>query len=286
MAVLKLLSVAAVAIFLSDTDWACATISENGSESDTNSKSTLPEDDGEDLEEEQPEIEDDGGSPDATNNTAERVKCWEQMNVARSAAGFAEFTQHNMFKIGEENGAEPQNVAEELKTYLAKVCEGIKTNQKPGDLTAPIEGTFAYAVQDGTTADCQAAVDYWKDAFTNFKGELPPAYEANTTPYNDTQNVSFISLFNPQDAPKVDCAYFTCPASAGGGEKQKQGTGEDKEMKALICATTPEALKAGEQPFKQEQWNKITVALSSGSTVGPVPTFLALAAAALAAVFF
>ncbi|CDJ29192.1 SAG family member [Eimeria mitis] len=276
MFVLKLLSVAAAAMFYSDANWAWATTVENAAGSDANNKSQVNGHTEHDNDEGEPEIEEPNDSLDSTTNTAERVKCWEQMNVARSAAGFAEFTQHNMFKI-QDNETEPQNAAAELKTYLEKVCEGIKTNQKPEGLTTAIEGTFAYAVQDGEEADCQAAVDYWKDAFTNFKGELPP---------NDTQNVSFISLFNPQDSPQVDCAYFNCPASAGGGEKQKQGTGEDKEVKALICATTPEALKAGEQPFKQEQWNKITVALSSGSTVGPVPTFLALAAAALAAVFF
>ncbi|CDJ51403.1 SAG family member [Eimeria brunetti] len=187
------------------------------------------------------------------------------MNAARSLVGFAELKQENKFKICANDWDETDG-STKLTAYLTKVCEAVKTgrlpslvlvslrsancepNTAPAELEVKIEGTSAYVVQEKEKADCQAAVDYWKAAFSNFKGAFPPAYQANTKPYDDRQNVSFISLFNPQ-ATHVDCAYFTCPAAQQRNPKQRN-TGTEEEKKALICVTTPNVLTEAKQPYE------------------------------------
>ena len=105
------------------------------------------------------------------------------------------------------------------------------------------DGTYAYAVQDGSTADCKGAVDSWKKAFSNFSG-VPPANTEKTELYKNPANVSLIALFNPGENALVDCAYFVCPAKTA-----STGTSAEKELKALLCVTTPKALTAEKAPF-------------------------------------
>ncbi|CDJ32989.1 SAG family member [Eimeria mitis] len=281
MAVLKFLSVAAAAILFSEINWAYGgddNLEQNDQNLDKEEDSGHQEDGsgqgtenvgagsatnkaeinwaygGDDnLEQNDPNLDkeedsghqEDGSGPGTEDigaatatNKAVRAECWEQMNAARNHVGFAELTQKNIFKITENDWTRSVNT---LENYLSTVCKGIKTDKVPDELTT-VEGTVAYAVQEGEQADCQAAVDYWKEALTNFNGEVPPAYAANASPYDNTQNVSFISLFNPQANPTVDCAYFVCPAAT---EKAKEGEGNtdtDKSMNALICVTSPSAL--------------------------------------------
>ncbi|CDJ28555.1 SAG family member [Eimeria mitis] len=276
MAVLKFLSVAAAAILFSEINWAY------GTEENNEQSPPIPDNEDDSGHEEDGSTSGPGdvGTGTATNK-AVRAECWEQMNAARNHVGFAELTQENIFKINENDWTRSVNT---LENYLSTVCKGIKTDKLPDELT-PIEGTVAYAVQEGEQADCQAAVDYWKEALTNFNGEVPPAYGANAAPYDNTQNVSFISLFNPQANPKVDCAYFVCPASTQNAKEQQGNTNTDKSMNALICVTSPSALTNSQEPFTKEQWNKITAALNSSSAASAAPAALALAAAAFAAVF-
>ncbi|CDJ35226.1 SAG family member [Eimeria mitis] len=286
---LKFLPVAVAAILFSQASWAYgnAPTDVNDSNSGQNTGpggadaggggNEHPEDDGED--------EGTVGEVDETaTNKAERAECWEQMNLARTAAGFDKLTQQNMFKLSASDWANTRDQATKLTEYLGNVCNAMKTNTAPEGLT-PVAGTVAYAVQEGEQADCQAAVDYWKEALTNFNGEVPPAYGANAAPYDNTQNVSFISLFNPQANPTVDCAYFVCPASTQNAKEQQGNTNTDKSMNALICVTSPSALTNSQEPFTKEQWNKITAALNSSSAASAAPAALALAAAAFAAVF-
>ncbi|CDJ35225.1 SAG family member [Eimeria mitis] len=246
MIVLKFLSLATAATFFSEDNWVYGT-AVNGQEiSGAGGEGPPPPEDDEDED----GVPDSGASGDAVVNTAERAECWEQLHEARSLVGFPEFTPANILKITDNDWTSGQrgNITT-LKEYLAKVCNAMKTNEAPVDLTPKTEGTFAYAIQEGENADCKAAVDYWKDAFTNFNGELPPAYAAGTKPYDNAQNVSFISLFNPQASPKVDCAYFVCPAATQKSKSSQDSTETDKDVKALICVTTPNALTESQKPF-------------------------------------
>ncbi|CDJ51409.1 SAG family member [Eimeria brunetti] len=227
--------------------------------------------------------EDDTGAA----NTATQVNCLAEMNAARTLAGLPEF------KLGDDTASllpittkDPSRSDEKQpnSNYLKQVCDGMKGNRmacEQGNVTVDTikpEGTYAYAVQD--QYDCQAAVDQWKKAFTNFDG-LPPAYKGTESPYTNAQNISLISLFNPKENPKVDCAHFTCPATTGGLGAGRNG--EEKELKALLCVTTPQALTEGQPPYTQDQWNKINTAINSGSAA--IPTVFAVSAAAVAALF-
>ncbi|CDI74851.1 SAG family member [Eimeria praecox] len=220
-------------------------------------------------------------------NTAERVDCSADMNVLRTRAQLAELelgtddtTQLPILK--DDSTSPPKKVPN--TEYLTKVCDAMKKSTVTESGFKP-DGTFAYALQDGNTADCAAAVKYWKDAVSNFDS-LPPAYTTDEAKYKDPQNVSFISMFNPAQSPKVDCAYFICPAAAA--DTKTAGTGsettEDKELRALLCVTTPKVFTVNNKPFDQTQWDNISKAARSAASTA-VPAFFAVAAAAFAAIF-
>lgn len=129
------------------------------------------------------------------------------------------------------------------KVPIAVLCVFLQYEKgtTPSLQTFAPDGTYAYATQDGSSADCKAAVDYWKKAFSNFGG-LPPAYNDKTDLYKDPRNVSLIALYNPGETPLLDCAYFACPAPTGSASTEK-------DLKALLCVTTPKALVADKAPF-------------------------------------
>ncbi|CDJ36866.1 SAG family member [Eimeria mitis] len=216
----------------------------------------------------------------ADTYTAKRVDCSASMNEARKLVGFAEFTEGQTAE--EKLPIDPisKTAGATGATYVESVCSALKASEASPAKSGALDGTYAYVVQEGDIADCEAAVDHWKAALSNFKG-LPPQYTGDTELYKDPQNVSFISLFNPKESPKVDCAYFTCPAKEskperkdtgvvgdsendgvekpplndGNGDEEEPGAGEgdetttDKEVKALLCITTPNALTQGAAPY-------------------------------------
>ncbi|CDJ51405.1 SAG family member [Eimeria brunetti] len=283
MGVLKFLLAAAAAIFFIEAKWAYAS-----SEGDQNKDQTAPNESEDQSNQNGAENGSDGEQnggggdtePEDVSNTAERVKCWEQMNTARSPVGFAKLTQENILNVPSDSTS-TKNADAEYKEYLEKVCEVVKADKKLDGVATSVDGTIAYAVHEGKEADCQAAVDHWKEAFSKFNGLLPPVFTAGTPPYDSAHNISFLSLFNPQASPKVDCAYFTCPA-AQNADTQQRNTDTEKGANALICITTPNALKTGEQPYKQDEWDQITAILNPSNAASAVPTALAFAAAVAA----
>ncbi|CDJ51389.1 SAG family member [Eimeria brunetti] len=253
-----------------------------------------------------------------TANKAVGVDCSAAMNAARNRVGFTELT------LGKATGEllpldSTVGDAGTGTKYVDEVCKALKAEESgtPAAKSTGLNGTYAHVVQEGANADCEAAVDYWKAALKNFTG-LPPTYTTETDLYKNSQNVSFISLFNPKENPKVDCAYFTCPAKQavtdpstdegeeegeedgtgpdGAGPSREKGThivgrsvgGEDattteKEVKALVCITTPSALTNDTAPYTQSQWDQITTGLNGSAAA--VPTFLGLVAAAVGSFF-
>ncbi|CDJ56968.1 SAG family member [Eimeria maxima] len=210
-------------------------------------------------------------------NSAKSVDCSAAMNDARKRGGFVNLqvpeNSEQQLPITTTTTQKPTSVASGPNdTYITKVCTAMKNSTPISAATTP-DGTFAYAVQTGEEADCKAAVDEWKKAYSNFDS-LPPAFtDYATAPYKDANNVSLISLFNPKEEPTVDCAYFKCLNQEGNAI----------ELKALLCVTTPNALKAKAQPYTEDEWKRINTAINSGSAA--VPTVIVVGAAALAALF-
>ncbi|CDJ33654.1 SAG family member [Eimeria mitis] len=253
----------------------------------------------------------------ADTYTAKRVDCSASMNEARKLVGFAEFTEGQTAEEKLPIDPVSKTAGATGTTYIESVCSALKAVRRDTEflnsqLPCALDGTYAYAVQEGTDADCEAAVDHWKAALSNFKS-LPPQYTEDTELYKDPQNVSFISLFNPKENPKVDCAYFTCPAKENkpkqqstdvvggtgdngekdpnadegdGDDEEEPETGEgsetttDKEVKALLCITTPNALTQGAAPYTQAQWDQITAGLNKNAAHA-LPISLGFAVAAV-----
>ncbi|CDJ51397.1 SAG family member [Eimeria brunetti] len=240
-------------------------------------------------------------------NNGVRVDCSKAMNAARDLVGISGLTVEQRIPIKSDSSTS----LDVDETYVESVCGALKAEQDglPAARLAKVDGTYAYAVQDGANADCEAAVEHWKAAISNFSG-LPPTYSEGEDPYKDSQNISFIALFNPKESPKVDCAYFTCPAEEapqvpdapeeeeeegeidggagpppnpelGGGARQgRNAASTEKEVKALLCVTTPNALTTGSPPYTQSQWDQITTGLNKNA-VTEVPKFLGFIAAAI-----
>ncbi|KAL8439078.1 hypothetical protein Efla_006677 [Eimeria flavescens] len=152
------------------------------------------------------------------STSASRVSCLDAMNPYRQAAGFSAFESHEILPVSNTILTKPGKDAESnLSSFLTSVCTSMQTASprnpkvaKTVKVQSKEDATYAVHVQTGQTANCSAAVDHWKEALVNF-GRLPPAYNADSEPYNDLQNVSFVALFNPKANAKVDCAYVTCP---------------------------------------------------------------------------
>ncbi|KAL8453589.1 hypothetical protein Emag_001808 [Eimeria magna] len=152
------------------------------------------------------------------------------------------------------------------------------------------------ALFDGKEADCNAAVTYFNGAVDNF-GNLPAALEtepnANSI-YANPRNLAFVALYNPQPNPQLECGFFTCTRKI----TDNQGTpasDEDPTGKkvatvytyGLACSSIsePKALKKGEAPFTQEQFDKIKDAIKN-SAYAAAPGLLALVAAAAGLALF
>ncbi|KAL8429926.1 hypothetical protein Efla_004740 [Eimeria flavescens] len=150
-----------------------------------------------------------------------RVSCLDAMNPYRQATGFSAFESHEIFPVTNTIWTKPGKDAESnLSSFLTAVCTSMQTASPTNLKVAKTvkasfkeDATYAVHVQTGQMANCSAAVDHWKEALVNF-GRLPPAYNADSEPYNDLQNVSFVALFNPKARAKIDCAYVTCPRRA------------------------------------------------------------------------
>ncbi|CDJ56970.1 SAG family member [Eimeria maxima] len=216
-----------------------------------------------------------GATAGAVKSTAERVNCTSAMNAARNGGAFVALNpaEDPAYQLPiTTTSTTPPTTSTSNDAYIKKVCAAMK-NKTPISTTTKPDGIFAYAVQTEEKPDCEAAVDYWKKAYSTI-GDLPPAFSNYTTaPYNDANNVSLMSLFNPKDDPTVDCAYFKCADASEASV----------EFKALLCVTTPNALKKNEQPFTEDEWKRINTAINSGSAA--VPTAIVVGAAALAALF-
>ncbi|CDJ32935.1 SAG family member [Eimeria mitis] len=160
-----------------------------------------------------------------SKNSAKKIDCSTHMNAVRTLAGFSPLElgtteQEQLPILGSESALDTE--------YVEKVCTAMKADKAPSEKAATLT-----------------------------------AYTENTAPYNKIQNVSFISLFNPKENAKVDCAYFICPAAEEDADEPKNRNDDeppsedpepeattDKDLKAILCITTPSALEANKAPYE------------------------------------
>ncbi|CDJ50848.1 SAG family member [Eimeria brunetti] len=138
-----------------------------------------------------------GAGTGTQQGEAVTASCLTEFNTARERADLHPFT-------AETN--ENKKLPIEESAYVEK---GASVSKTAGQWARA--GTYAYAPQTGSTANCGAAVTYWKAAYVNF-GDLPPVYhQSDEGVYADSRNRSLVALFNPKAGATVDCAFFTCP---------------------------------------------------------------------------
>ncbi|CDJ27943.1 SAG family member [Eimeria mitis] len=208
--------------------------------------------------------------------------CLDEINAAREAAGLAHFKvatqeEHKLPKT-------ETDLEEGEYTTWNPVCDALiaENSEELEESTEGFKsGTYAFMALESETPDCAAAVSHWKDAASNFT-TIPPAKNKETELYDKQHNVSFIAMYNPSNDAAADCRVVTCtlPATSSPGAANFRNTEKEKKGYALLCMTTPEALKDNEAPFTEEQWNKIKASLT-GSAAAVAPSLLAVAIAAL-----
>lgn len=191
--------------------------------------------------------------------------CFTEMNSAREAVGYAPFqaTTEGKGKLplaSDENGG---------KAFWQKVCADIQGNSTSRNNTniATPNGIVAYFKQTSENPDCPAAIEYFKSGFALIGTELPPAYTANTKPYNNEKAMSFFALYNPAQGAAAECQVVTCP-----------GDSNNKDY-GLVCLSYP-PFTDGQAPYNEKDWKKITDVFASSASVA-VPSLLVLAATAV-----
>ncbi|CDJ36212.1 SAG family member [Eimeria mitis] len=211
--------------------------------------------------------------------------CLDEINNAREAAGLAHFKEATKEEHQLPN-AEAQEVGSPQTSAWKPVCDALIAEEAEEPEEVPEangfkSGTYAFMALESGTPDCAAAVKHWKDAASNFT-TIPPAKNNELKLYDKQQNVSFIALYNPSNDAAADCRVVTCtlPATSDQSTFNIRNAAQDKKGYALLCMTTPEALKDDEAPFTEEQWNKIKTSLT-GSASAVAPSLLAVTIAAL-----
>ncbi|CDJ34724.1 SAG family member [Eimeria mitis] len=217
-----------------------------------------------------------------TVNLGGTAVCLAEINEAREAAGLAHFK----VATEEEHMLPKAKTEEQHNTAWNPVCEAlIKEDEEQAEKSTSANGfksgTYAYMALQSATPDCAAAVSHWKDAVNNFT-TIPPAKDEHTKLYEKQQNISFVAMYNPSNDAAADCRVVTCTQTAAPDPPtdELRNAGEGKTGYALLCMTTPEALKADAAPFDEEQWKKIKASIT-GSASAVAPSLLAVGIAAV-----
>ncbi|CDJ34723.1 SAG family member [Eimeria mitis] len=224
-------------------------------------------------------------SPTYTVDLDGTTVCLDEINAAREAAGLKHFlteSQQLTWPPTTVQAKQQHNTAWNpvCKALIAEETEQLESSSDENGFKS---GTYAYMALESATPDCAAAVSHWKDALSNFT-TIPPAKNDEGKLYDKQQNISFVALYNPQENAAADCRVVTCTLPAAStstpGTVNFRSTEKDKHGYALLCMTTPEALKDDEAPFTEEQWKKIKASIT-GSASAAAPSLLAVAIAAL-----
>ncbi|KAL8445738.1 hypothetical protein Emed_005420 [Eimeria media] len=204
-----------------------------------------------------------------TTGKAETVNCLDAFNKARAAAGLDPFTSaSNTIDLSKEADALDRN-----KTVPEVACN---------------------AMFDGKEYDCDAAVQYFKDAGKKLTSPPPEFKDTDFTQasagdfYQNTRNLGFIALYNPQPNATLQCGFFDCTRTFYDSQATDKSSASNEQKGTvhtygLACSSVsdPKALTNGNAPFTQEQFDKIKEAVNSAYTAVPAAAALLAAAAGL-----
>ncbi|CDJ32535.1 SAG family member [Eimeria mitis] len=216
-------------------------------------------------------------------------QCLAEVNGARVAAGLSELVQAQTGKTEARlpdtatTPSEPDDGWAWMPVCKHLIPDAGEEKASRVEVAAKFQtGTYAYLpIDDPASVDCNAVVDKWKGAYSNFDG-LPPANKNEENLYKNQENLSFIALYNPSKDATADCRVVTCtkktPVAERAAQSGDQGQSTETKASALICMTVPDALDEEKAPFTEEQWGQIVTAIEgSASAVAPGVVGLALA---------
>lgn len=193
-----------------------------------------------------------------TRNMGLRIDCFKQLNAARNLVGFSPFTDGKSKRETKLDLDDENFVATQCSMVAAMMGKALV--HEPTRPVLQQFNTYAFALQKGP--DCADAVEYWKDGFGKFK-TIPGPYHKTDPTYQSVQATSFLALFNGQENPSMDCAFFLCPVKDIPGEGAQASSAAGEKMGyGLACLTAPDAYTKGRAPYTKEQWEKIKAGLS------------------------
>ncbi|CDI79672.1 SAG family member [Eimeria acervulina] len=193
-------------------------------------------------------------------------ECLDEIDSAREAAGLAKFVQPTQEEATKRLPLETTSNAWDplCKDLLNATGSKIATKEVIQDFE---DGVYAFEVLASANVDCSATVDQWKSAYKNFTG-LPPANDSNATVYQNKLNVSFVALYNPSPGATADCRLVTCTEVPAAQEHDGAPSDSNRQAFIFVCMTTPDVLANNQKaPFTQEQWNKISAAITGAAAV-------------------
>ncbi|CDJ30947.1 SAG family member [Eimeria mitis] len=198
-------------------------------------------------------------------------ECLTEIDEAREAAGLEKFVQPT---ADEPKKRLPLDTTKAAWDPLCKdlLSEGATRISREA-ISDFEEGTYAFNILSSSKVDCSETVDHWKGAHKNFEG-LPPTYSANVEVYKDKLNVSFVAMYNPSSGATADCRLATCTEVVAEGRSGPES--QNRQAFIFICMTTPDILVDNKAPFTQEEWNKISSAIT-GSAAVAFPSFIVVA---------
>nr|WJJ67108.1 suface antigen 2 [Eimeria intestinalis] len=203
----------------------------------------------------------------------EENNCLVALNAARQEAGLA--------PLEKDTRLIPSHDEEGPAGILVDVCKSLLDGNdfKPLEEYSVLSTYALYNLgevkdEDLTKVDpqCGAAVKKWQEGFSAFEANSPVNRQP-TYPETSSQEIAFVTLYNPVSPAQGQCALTTCK---GTPEVSPAAQKAQTTVAGLVCVTEPNAF--GESSlFTQQQWDNIKKVLSN-SAVAAMPSLAAFAA--------
>ncbi|KAL8442432.1 hypothetical protein Emag_006463 [Eimeria magna] len=148
--------------------------------------------------------------------SADGNDCFTTLSAAREEAGLSALTKDTtLFSVAGEATARGVSKA---------VCDTFLTVGPP--LQIPL-----YLSAESS----RAAVRKWQQGFKAFEDD-PPVDKGVEYAEANSEQISFVTLYNPDSQAKGQCSVATCKVS-----RATRDHGEEKTVSGLVCSTIPKA---------------------------------------------